>query len=82
MSLEVTTFGENEGCTQKGHIHSSICYVMFSKNRAGLAKINRALKPYHHLGKEYGDITDSAVGNPHEICLIRERLQALRFELL
>jgi len=82
MSLEVTTFRENEGCTQKGHIHRSICYVMFTENGAGLAKINRALKPYHHANRKWGDMTDSAVGDPHEICLIREKLQSLRFDLL
>ncbi len=81
-NLEITTFEENIGCKEKGHIHRPDCYVMFQERGAGLAKINRALAPYHHSGRKWGDLADSSVGDPHEICIIREKLQSLRFELL
>lgn len=82
MQLETITFDENHGCKMPGHIHRPMCFVMWHENGAGLSKIIRALKPYHHSGKKWGDISDSAVGDPHEICIIREKLQALRFQLL
>lgn len=82
MQTEQVNFNENDGCLAPGGIHREYCYVMFPENRAGLAKINRALKSYHHNKRENGDLADSAVGNPHEICIIREKLQNLRFEML
>lgn len=64
------------------HIHGEECFVMLKENRSGLAKINRALAPYHHFQRKFGDNCDSVVGDPHEICLVREKLQSLRFEIL
>lgn len=86
MSLEQTSFvkcGDNTS-----GIHSKQCYVMFAEKQSGLAKINRALRPYHSptiiKGKyesafEAG-FTESFVGEPHLICECLERLQYLRFQ--
>lgn len=80
-SMEKTTFDLNEDCDSGFHIHTESCYVMFRENAAGLAKIIRALKPYHSKVGSDGDML-SFVGTPHEICIVREKLQAMRFELL
>ena len=60
------------------HIHEETCYVCFSETRSGLAAINRALAAYQKVN-QFGVCF---VGDRHEICLIREKLQALRFETL
>lgn len=99
MKTENCEFDLNYGCTEfffkdnkmekevkHFHIHYPSCYVMFRENGAGLAKISRALKAYHHdpkhLPDEIDDCTWHIVGDPHEICIIREKLQNLRFQLL
>lgn len=79
---EQVNFNLNLDQDGKFHIHSEQCYVMFRESGAGLAKINRALKPYHHFGNELDEGWNSSVGNPHDICLMREKLQEMRFELL
>lgn len=79
IELEQVNFNLNTNVEGGFHIHNSTCYVMFRENGAGLALINRALKPYQRPDK-FGFV--SSVGDAHEICVIREKLQALRFELL
>lgn len=72
----------NEKCHTKFHIHRSSCFVMFKERGAGLSLISRALQPYHHQGFQLEEGFSNSVGNPHEICIIREKLQDMRFELL
>lgn len=78
---ENVIFNLNQEPSGKFHIHNESCYVMLKENGAGLAKINRALKPYHHTGKNFEE-GFSAVGDAHQICIIREKLQEMRFDLL
>lgn len=79
--LETVDFDLNVAKDGKFHIHNEECYVMLRKNGVGLALISRALAAYHHYGLAIDD-SKSVVGDPHEICIIREKLQGQRFQLL
>lgn len=61
---------------------------MFGNNQSGLAKVIRALRPYHSPKQIKGKyesafevgFCESLVGEPHLICECLERLQFLRFQ--
>lgn len=86
LELEQTSFMK---CGESGTgIHDESCYVMFKNNQSGIAKIIRALKPYHsptilkdkYQSSDEAGFFESKVGEPHLICECLEHLQYLRFQ--